>query len=41
MEDDKKILKLFDKALRTAGFDVTAIGNPLEAEEILRGEAST
>lgn len=37
VEDDKKILKLFDKALRTAGFDVTAIGNPLEAEEILRG----
>ena len=37
VEDDKKILKLFDKALTAAGFDVTAIGNPLEAEEILRG----
>ena len=36
MEDDKKILKLFDKALTAAGFEVTAIGNPLDAEAVLR-----
>lgn len=36
VEDDKKILKLFDKALTAAGFEVTAIGNPLDAEAVLR-----
>ena len=41
VEDDKKILKLFDKALTAAGFEVTALkSNPLDAEAVLAG-AST
>ncbi len=36
VEDDKKILKMFEKALTAAGFDVTAIGNPLDAQDCLR-----
>lgn len=36
VEDDRKILKMFEKALTAAGFHVTAIGNSLDARECLR-----
>lgn len=36
VEDDKKILKFFSRALRAAGYQVTAIADPLEAEGLLR-----
>lgn len=35
-EDDKKILKLFNRSLRAAGYQVTAIADPLKAEGLLK-----
>lgn len=35
VEDDKKILKLFNRSLRAAGYQVTAIADPLKAEGLL------
>lgn len=36
VEDEKKILKMFERALKGAGYEVTAITNPLEAEKLLK-----
>ncbi len=36
VEDEKKILKMFDRALKSAGYEVTATANPLEAEKLLK-----
>ena len=35
VEDDKKILKMFERALKSAGYEVTAISNSLEAQRLL------
>ena len=36
VEDEKKILKMFDRALRSAGYEVTALSSPLEALKKLK-----
>ena len=36
MEDEKKILKMFERALKGAGYEVTAVSNSLEAKKLLQ-----
>ena len=36
VEDEKKILKMFERALKGAGYEVTAVSNSLEAKKLLQ-----